>query len=262
MREHNEAVNRLDFIAEPRRDHGRVRAGRGRSRSTQHDGSVLRLRKLAEDYDPTDRIAAMNYIATHEARGEIVTGLLYVDAGAEDLHGHLNTVDAPLNHLGERELCPGSRRWRRSTPRCPERARRRRAATARVRATSPLRLRDNANSARPQPLLHCRSRLAKRLLPTAILRGRLHDTPATCVPDAGRGARRAAALAGLSRAADHADRAVGRRRRHRRHRAHHRHAAREGAQAAGQRRQPHRRLGRRRPQRDRPVAAPTATPSA
>ena len=46
---------------------------------TQHDGSVLRLRKLAEGYDPGDRLAAMNHIAAHEARGEIVTGLLYVD---------------------------------------------------------------------------------------------------------------------------------------------------------------------------------------
>jgi 2-oxoglutarate ferredoxin oxidoreductase subunit beta len=75
---------------------------------TQHDGSVLRLRKLAEGYDPGDRLAAMSHIAAHEARGEILTGLLYVRAGAEDLHSHLNTVAVPLNRLGERELCPGS----------------------------------------------------------------------------------------------------------------------------------------------------------
>ena len=30
---------------------------------TQHDGSVLRLRKLDEDYDPTDKLAAMSHIA-------------------------------------------------------------------------------------------------------------------------------------------------------------------------------------------------------
>ena len=45
----------------------------------QHDGSVLRLRKLSASYDPGDRIAAMNYIHEHQARGEVVTGLLYVD---------------------------------------------------------------------------------------------------------------------------------------------------------------------------------------
>jgi 2-oxoglutarate/2-oxoacid ferredoxin oxidoreductase subunit beta len=74
---------------------------------TQHDGSLLRLRKLHDGYDPGDRLAAMNHIAQHSARGEIVTGLLYVDPSAEDLHQHLNTVAMPLNRLGEAELCPG-----------------------------------------------------------------------------------------------------------------------------------------------------------
>jgi len=50
----------------------------------------------------------MTHIAMHEARGEILTGLLYVHPDAEDLHGHLNTVAVPLNRLDERELCPGS----------------------------------------------------------------------------------------------------------------------------------------------------------
>ncbi len=75
---------------------------------TQHDGSVLRLRKLADGYDPGDRLAAISHIATHAQRGEILTGLLYVDAAAEDLHAHLKTVDTPLNRLGATELCPGA----------------------------------------------------------------------------------------------------------------------------------------------------------
>jgi 2-oxoglutarate ferredoxin oxidoreductase subunit beta len=40
---------------------------------------VLRLRKLHADYDPTDRYAAMSYMHEHQARGEVVTGLLYLD---------------------------------------------------------------------------------------------------------------------------------------------------------------------------------------
>ena len=44
----------------------------------------------------------------HAAKGQVVTGLLYVDPDAEDLHAHLNTVDAPLNALEAKELCPGS----------------------------------------------------------------------------------------------------------------------------------------------------------
>jgi 2-oxoglutarate ferredoxin oxidoreductase subunit beta len=42
------------------------------------------------------------------ASGEVVTGLLYLDASPKDLHENLNTVDAPLNTLGTRDLCPGS----------------------------------------------------------------------------------------------------------------------------------------------------------
>jgi 2-oxoglutarate ferredoxin oxidoreductase subunit beta len=107
VRAHNEAVNRLDFM--PHRDAITAMYAPGEIiEVTQHDGSVLRLRKLAEGYDPGDRLAAMSHIASHEARGEILTGLLYVRAGAEDLHGHLNTVAVPLNQLGERELCPGA----------------------------------------------------------------------------------------------------------------------------------------------------------
>jgi len=75
---------------------------------TQHDGSRLRLRKLADSYDAGDRLAAMSHIHTHQARGEIVTGLLYVDPDADDLHEHLATVATPLNRLQESDLCPGA----------------------------------------------------------------------------------------------------------------------------------------------------------
>jgi 2-oxoglutarate/2-oxoacid ferredoxin oxidoreductase subunit beta len=107
VRAHNEAVNRLDFM--PRRDAITALYAPGEViEVTQHDGSLLRLRKLAEGYDPGDRLAAMTHIAAHEARGEILTGLLYVDARAQDLHAHLRTVDTPLNRLADRELCPGA----------------------------------------------------------------------------------------------------------------------------------------------------------
>ncbi len=68
---------------------------------TQHDGSSLRLAKLHETYDPTDRAGAMAYLQMHAKQGNVVTGLLYVESDAEDLHGHLGTVAAPLNTLNE-----------------------------------------------------------------------------------------------------------------------------------------------------------------
>ena len=92
----------------PGGDHRRLRGGRRSIDVPQHDGSVVRLRKLAADYDPTDRIKVMNYLQERAAAGEVVTGLLYVDPEADDLHEHLNTVETPLNQLSERELCPGA----------------------------------------------------------------------------------------------------------------------------------------------------------
>jgi len=107
VRAHNEAVNRLDFM--PHRDAITTMYKPGEViEVTQHDGSVLRLRKLAQGYDAGDRLAAMSHIASHESRGEILTGLLYVQPDADDLHANLNTVDVPLNRLGTRDLCPGS----------------------------------------------------------------------------------------------------------------------------------------------------------
>ena len=73
----------------------------------QHDGSLLRLRKLGEDYDPSDKIAAMKRVQEGLAAGEVVTGLLYVDPTPTDLHANLNTVAAPLNSLQTADLCPG-----------------------------------------------------------------------------------------------------------------------------------------------------------
>jgi 2-oxoglutarate ferredoxin oxidoreductase subunit beta len=107
VRDHNEAVNRLDFM--PRRSPITAEYPAGEVIDVvQHDGSVLRLRKLHDDYDPSDRIGAMNYIQAHHAKGEVVTGLLYVDPESGDLHDHLNTVQIPLNRLESAQLCPGS----------------------------------------------------------------------------------------------------------------------------------------------------------
>lgn len=107
VREHNDAVNRLDFMPKRAPISADYRPGEV-IEIIQHDGSRLRLRKLADGYDPGDRLAAINHIQSHQMRGEIVTGLLYVDPEAADLHAHLNTVERPLNRLGETDLCPGA----------------------------------------------------------------------------------------------------------------------------------------------------------
>jgi 2-oxoglutarate ferredoxin oxidoreductase subunit beta len=107
VRAHNDAVNRLDVI--PTREEIAVDYAAGEVIEVeQHDGSVLRLAKIDADYDPRDRIAAMNYVQQHHAKGEVVTGLLYVDADADDLHAHLATDARPFNTLGAGELSPGA----------------------------------------------------------------------------------------------------------------------------------------------------------
>ena len=107
VREHNEAVNTLDYM--PIRSEITTDYAPGTVEEvTQHDGSVLKLRKLAPDYDPHDRIAALTYLQKKNAEGEIATGLLYIDPEPKDLHAHLNTIEAPLNHLDDADLVPGA----------------------------------------------------------------------------------------------------------------------------------------------------------
>jgi len=108
VREHNEAVSRIDFISE--RDEITVDLAAGEVMDVrQHDGSLLRLRSLHPDYHPGDRFAAMAYMQRHQQMGEVLTGLLYVDPLATDLHTALNTSAQPLNALGPDTLCPGAR---------------------------------------------------------------------------------------------------------------------------------------------------------
>jgi 2-oxoglutarate ferredoxin oxidoreductase subunit beta len=106
VREHNEAVNRLDMMT-PRAPLTAEYEPGALETVIQHDGTAIRLRKIAADYDPHNRAGAMGYLQERAAAGEVVTGLLYMDTDPTDLHDSLNTVTAPLNSLGEAELCPG-----------------------------------------------------------------------------------------------------------------------------------------------------------
>jgi 2-oxoglutarate ferredoxin oxidoreductase subunit beta len=107
VREHNDAVNRLDVLVG--RNPISVDYAPGTVQMVeQHDGTRIALRKIDADYDPHDRLGAMTFLQKHAAKGQIVTGLLYVDPDADDLHEHLNTVETPLNTLEAEDLCPGN----------------------------------------------------------------------------------------------------------------------------------------------------------
>jgi 2-oxoglutarate/2-oxoacid ferredoxin oxidoreductase subunit beta len=65
-----------------------------------HDGSTIVLRKVKPDYDPSDRVKAYQYLESHRRKGEVVTGLLYVEKGGRDFHALNKTVAEPLVSRG------------------------------------------------------------------------------------------------------------------------------------------------------------------
>lgn len=73
-----------------------------------HDGSRILLRKVSKDYNVQNRGAAIDYIRAHHRKGEIVTGLLYIDEGEPDMHGLNRTTARPLSEVPYERLCPGS----------------------------------------------------------------------------------------------------------------------------------------------------------
>ena len=107
IREHSQNVVDADFV--PPNAEIKIEYEEGTSTQvSMPDGSMLNLHKIDADYDPHDRVGALNYVQRQQEQGEVVTGLLYVDPQASDCHDVLETVDQPLNTLSELELCPGT----------------------------------------------------------------------------------------------------------------------------------------------------------
>jgi len=107
VREHNDAVNRLDFW--PSREPIVADYPPGSVREVElFDGGRIRLPKLDDDYDPSDKVGAMAYLESRRAQGEVVTGLLYVHPDSSEMHDALETVAAPLNSLTDTDLVPGN----------------------------------------------------------------------------------------------------------------------------------------------------------
>jgi 2-oxoglutarate/2-oxoacid ferredoxin oxidoreductase subunit beta len=74
---------------------------------TMHDGSRLRLRKLEEDYDPTNKIQAITRLNEAKEKDEMLTGVLYVNTQAPTFLDMLNTTEEPLATLQASALRPG-----------------------------------------------------------------------------------------------------------------------------------------------------------
>ncbi len=106
VKDHDEALQEMSFV--PHFEEIDVQYDPGTTVSvTMHDGSSLRLRKLEEDYDPTDRIAAMTRLSQAHDKGEVLTGVFYVNTKSPSFLDMLNMVDQPLATLPESLTRPG-----------------------------------------------------------------------------------------------------------------------------------------------------------
>lgn len=96
-----------DFV--PPAEEIRTKYERGEVMAVElHDGSQILLRKIDENYDPSNREAAFAYIQDKLRSGEYLTGLVYIDQTQGDFHDRAETVDLPLNAVPYEELSPGS----------------------------------------------------------------------------------------------------------------------------------------------------------
>ena len=100
LQEHDEPINEIGFV--PSFEDIEVDYDSGQVFDVQmHDGSSLRLRKLLEDYDPTDRVKAVSTLTESHIKGEVLTGVFYIDTKKSTFIDQLNVVDEPLATLPE-----------------------------------------------------------------------------------------------------------------------------------------------------------------
>jgi 2-oxoglutarate/2-oxoacid ferredoxin oxidoreductase subunit beta len=106
VKDHEETLQEMSFV--PHFEEIDVEYDPGTTVNvTMHDGSSLRLRKLEEDYDPTNRIQAITRLTEAHDKGEVLTGVFYVNTKAPNFLDMLNMVDQPLATLPESLTRPG-----------------------------------------------------------------------------------------------------------------------------------------------------------
>lgn len=105
MKEHDSVLHELNFI--PSYEDITVEIPEGEVRDVEmHDGSHLRIRKLHRDYDPTDRLSALGVLEEAEKKGEVLTGVLYVNTSKPTFLELLKLADEPLATLPESRVRP------------------------------------------------------------------------------------------------------------------------------------------------------------
>jgi 2-oxoglutarate/2-oxoacid ferredoxin oxidoreductase subunit beta len=105
MKDHDEALHELDFV--PAYEDISVEIPDGAVRDVRmHDGSLLRIKKLNHEYDPTSKFAALSALDEAEKKGEVLTGVLYIDTSKPDFLELLNMHASPLATLPQEMTRP------------------------------------------------------------------------------------------------------------------------------------------------------------
>ena len=105
MKDHEQALHELDFV--PHFEDISVDIPEGQVMDVpMHDGSHLRIRKLDRDFDPTDRLAALAVLEEAEKKGEVLTGVLYVNTHKPTFMELLNMGDEALGTLPQSKTRP------------------------------------------------------------------------------------------------------------------------------------------------------------
>ncbi len=106
VKDHDEPLGEISFV--PYFEDINVEYEPGSTTDVKmHDGSRLLLRKVAEDYNPTDKLAAMRLLHDTARRGEFATGILYIEPDKDDFLTQLNIIERPLASLKDSEVRPG-----------------------------------------------------------------------------------------------------------------------------------------------------------
>ena len=104
-KDHDEPIQEVGFV--PSFENIEVDYDPGTTTTVRmHDGSELRLRKLARDYDATSKVGAMHLLAESHEKGEMLTGVFYVNTTAPSLIDLLNVAEEPLAKLPQDRVRP------------------------------------------------------------------------------------------------------------------------------------------------------------
>jgi 2-oxoglutarate ferredoxin oxidoreductase subunit beta len=103
VKEHDEPIQDVSFIPFFEEIHVDYEPGSTKEVAL-HDGSLILLKKLAEDHDPTDRVRAVRILEESRERGQLLTGLLYLDEEMEDFATRERLPVRPLREYGEEDL--------------------------------------------------------------------------------------------------------------------------------------------------------------